>query len=76
LAQITAEAVLLTVVFNRTQGSVLIAILFHLMFNASENILFSALPEPSYSQHLQLYIWNIILMWILALVGVLFFSRR
>jgi len=76
LAQITAEAILFTVVFNYTRGSVLIAIVFHLTFNASKNILFSALPEPSSAHQLEIYIWRIILMWILALVSVFFLSRR
>jgi membrane protease YdiL (CAAX protease family) len=76
LALVTAEAVLFTVVFNHTGGSVLIAILFHLTFNASENILFSALQEPSYSQQLQIYIGNIMLMWLVALPSVFFLSRR
>ena len=76
LALVTAEAVLFTVVFNYTQGSVLIAILFHLAFNASENILFSALQEPSYSQQLQIYIGNIMLMWLVAIAGLYFLSRR
>lgn len=76
LAQITAEAILFTVVFNYTRGSVLIAIVFHLTFNASKNILFSALPEPSSAHQLEIYIWGIILMWILALVSVFFLSRR
>ena len=76
LAQTTAEAILFTIVFNYTRGSVLIAIVFHTTINASENILFSALPEPSAAHQLDIYILIIVLMWILAIVSLFFVSRR
>lgn len=75
LAQITSEATLFTVVFNNTRQSVLLAIVFHLMFNASGNILFSALPEPTYAQQLEIYTLNIVLMWIFAIVSIFTLAR-
>ncbi len=76
LVQTIAEAILFTTVFNYTQGSVLIAIVFHTTINASENILFSALPEPSSTQQMGIHIFMITLMCILAFVCSFFLSKR
>ncbi|TDI68199.1 MAG: CPBP family intramembrane metalloprotease [Bacteroidetes bacterium] len=76
LIQTTAEAILFTTVFNYTRGSVLIAIVFHMTINASENILFSALPEPSSTQQMEIHILMITFLCILAFVCTFFISGR
>ena len=68
LGSITGEAILLTAVYNNTKGSVLIAVISHTMFNAAGNIVFSMFPDISFSQHLQIYMANIILLWILGIM--------
>lgn len=74
--QTTALTLLFTVLFNHTRGSVLIAILFHTTTNAAENIVFAALPEATDEQRLQVYLWSIGLMWVLALFSLLLTPRR
>jgi membrane protease YdiL (CAAX protease family) len=69
-AQITAEACLLTFVWCKTGGSVLMAVLFHLTFNTAETILFWGLPEPEPAQQLQIYVLNIVFMWIAAVAAL------
>jgi membrane protease YdiL (CAAX protease family) len=76
LAQITAVAGLLTILFEYTRGSVLLAILLHLTFNASENIVFAGLPHMEASQKQEIFILNIVLLWVVAAGGLLVSSRR
>ena len=73
LLNILAETLLMTFVFIKTKGSVLIAILFHAVFNASSNILLTIFPlvENNVAQRETIYITNIILMAILASVLLL-----
>jgi CAAX protease family protein len=76
LAQITAVAGLLTILFEYTRGSVLLAILLHLTFNASENIVFAGLPDMEASQKREVFILNIVLLCVVAAVGLLVSSGR
>lgn len=76
LTEITAESVLFTFLYFETKGSVLVAIIFHLSFNSSSGILFSALPKPSLRQRLDIYLIFILLMWISALLSLIFLSRH
>jgi len=75
-AQITAEACLLTFLYVMTQGSVLLAVLYHLSFNTAETILFRMIPEPTASQELQVYVINIVLSWVLAAALLVWLGRR
>ena len=68
LAQITAEACLMTFLFVVSRGSVLLAVLYHTTFNTAETILYRALPEPSASQEIQVYHLTIAVSWLLAVV--------
>lgn len=76
LAQITAVAGLLTILFEHTRGSVLLAILLHLTFNASENVVFAGFPDVGASQKREIFILNVVLLWVVASVGLLLSSRR
>jgi len=73
LLSICAETLLMTFVFIKTKGSVLIAILFHAVFNASSNIVLTIFPlvENNVAQRETIYITNIILMALLAAVLLL-----
>ena len=76
LAQITAEACLMTFLFFVSGRSVLLAVLYHTSFNTAEGILYRTLPEPTASQELQLYVIGIVLSGILAVVLLAWLGRR
>jgi membrane protease YdiL (CAAX protease family) len=65
---ISAETLLMTFVFLKTKGSVLIAILFHAVFNSSSNIIFRVFPyvENNIAQREIIYIINTVLIAFLA----------
>jgi len=65
---IIAESLLFTYLFIKTRGSVLIAILFHTVFNASSNIILTVFPqvENNVEQRELIYILNILLITILS----------
>lgn len=71
LAQIVGMAVLFTVLFNRSRGSVLLAIVFHTTFNTSESTLFRLFEAPSDAQNPSIYLWTVGLTWVAALIGLL-----
>ena len=68
LLHICSETLLMTYVFLRTKGSVLIAILFHAAFNASSNVLLTVFPqvENNVEQREIVYIAHILLIGFLA----------
>jgi len=66
LAQITAEACLMTFLFVVSRGSVLLAVLYHTTFNTAETILFRGLPNPTAAQQVQIYVLGIVVSWVLA----------
>jgi membrane protease YdiL (CAAX protease family) len=76
LAQITAVAGLLTVLFEHTGGSVLLAIVLHLSFNAAENIVFAGLPDLEAFQKREVFVLKIVFLWGVALVGLLVWGGR
>jgi membrane protease YdiL (CAAX protease family) len=71
LAQITAEAILFTVLFNRTRGSVLLAIVFHTTFNTAESVVFRLFESPTEAQDPSIYFWTIGLTWAAAIAALL-----
>jgi len=76
LAQITAVAGLLTVLFEHTRGSVLLAILLHLTFNASENIVFAGSPDMVAAQKREVFIVNTVLLGVVAALGLVLSGCR
>lgn len=77
MAQITAVTGIMTFLFRRTGGSVLIAVLFHLTFNTARAIFFAGLPEPTVHQLCELYFGDIaMLWWVIAVVCLGSLSRR
>ena len=74
-AQVTAEACILTFLFTKTHGSVLLAVIYHATFNTAETILFRMVPEPTPGQELRVYILSIAFSWILAIILLTFASQ-
>ena len=70
LAQIVGEAVLFTTLFNRSHGSVLLAIVFHTTFNTAESTVFRLFEVPAEGQEPSVYFWTVGLTWVAALVGL------
>ena len=70
LAQITAESILFTVLFNRSSGSVLLAIVFHTTFNTAESALFGTFAAPTDAQAPSIYLWTVVLTWVVALAAL------
>ena len=68
LATIFGETLLITYLYLKTGGSLLLAILFHAVFNASSNIVFSLFPEISQNVENRevIYIINFVLMILLG----------
>lgn len=71
LAQISAEAVLFTTLFNRTGGSVLLAIVFHTGFNTAESTIWALFAEPAAGQEPAIYLWTVVLAWVAAVASLL-----
>ncbi len=76
LAFITAESVLIAVVWEKTKGSVLIATLFHLTFNVSAGYLLSMTPDLSPAQELEIETLSTALVWALALACVFLLPKN
>lgn len=70
LIQITGEAILFTALFNRSSGSVLLAIVFHTTFNTAESAVFRVFTAPAEAQDLSIYLWTIGLIWVAAAVAL------
>lgn len=71
LARIVGMAVLFTVLFNRSRGSVLLAIVFHTTFNTAESTLSRLFEAPSDAQNPSIYLLTVGLTWVAALIGLL-----
>ncbi len=76
LAQITAEACLLTFLYVATGGNVLLAVLFHLSFNTAETIVYRMMPDLGPGQELELYVIGIAVNWLLAVCLLSWGKRR
>lgn len=70
LAQIVGEAVLFTALFNRSRGSVLLAIVFHTAFNTAENTVYELFAGPTAAQEPAIYLWTIGFTWVVALASL------
>jgi membrane protease YdiL (CAAX protease family) len=74
--QITAETAFMTLVFLRTNGSVLLAVLAHLTFNTAESVVFGGLPASSVERLRAVYLVNVAVLALLGLVSLLLVSRH
>ncbi len=66
LVQISSISALITLIFVRTNGSILLAIIGHMAFNTAENVLYAGLPSMSVDHQRAVYLVNV---WVLAAVG-------
>ena len=76
LVQITAETVLMTYLFLRTNGSVLLAVLAHLTFNTAESVLFGGLPPLAAELRPSVYLVNVALLAIVGVTSLAWLARR
>lgn len=76
LVQISGICALITLVYLRSGGSLLLAILTHMAFNTAENVVYAGLPPMSPEHTRAVYLVNV---WVLAVVGAVslwWLSRR
>jgi membrane protease YdiL (CAAX protease family) len=78
LAQITGIACIMTFVYYNTKGSVLIAVLLHLMFNVSDGVLLDGLPEQTTPILSAMYLTNVCLIFLTGIgaLGYLTLQQR
>jgi uncharacterized protein len=69
-AQLTAVTGIMTFLYRRTGGSVLIAVLFHLTFNTARTIVFAGLPELSAVQLREVFLLNVATLSAVAAVSL------
>ena len=66
LGHITAMSAVMTIIYLRTGGSVLMAVLAHLAFNTARSVVFAGLPPFSLERTRQIYLVEVA---VLGLVG-------
>jgi CAAX protease family protein len=76
LCQITAQSAIMTFIYVRTGGSVLLAVLAHLAFNTAGAIMFAGLPPFSLDQIRQIYLVKIGVLGLVGLACLLWASRE
>lgn len=67
LVQITSETVLMTWLFLRTGGSLLMAVLAHLTFNTAETLVYGGLPDPPAGEERSAYLIHVTLLAVISL---------
>lgn len=75
LGQVTSGAALLTLLFLRTRGSVLLAVLCHLGLNTAESVVFNGLPDLPEVQVREIYFVNVAVLGCIGL-GCLALATR
>lgn len=75
LGQITAESAVITWIYLRTGGSVLLAVLAHLAFNTAESVVFAGLPPFSPDRIRQIYLVNVAALGLVGIACLLWASR-
>ena len=75
LGQITAWSAIITLIYVRTGGNILLAVLAHLAFNTAESIVFAGLPTFTPDRVRQIYLTNVAVLGVVGL-GCLFLLGR
>ena len=70
LVQLTALTALMTFLFLRTNGSVLLAVLAHLTFNSAENVVSGGLPHQVTEHLRRVYLVDVGLLAVLGLISL------
>jgi membrane protease YdiL (CAAX protease family) len=72
LVPIASISALITLIFVRTFGSILLAIIGHMAFNTAENVVYAGLPSMSADHQRAVYLVNV---WVLAAIGAVCLAR-
>jgi membrane protease YdiL (CAAX protease family) len=75
LGQVTACSAIITLIYVRTAGNILLAVLAHLAFNTAESVVFAGLPTFSPDRVRQIYLTNVAVLGVVGL-GSLFWLGR
>lgn len=70
LAQLLGQSILMTALFNRSRGSVLLAIVYHAGFNTAETTIFRLFESPTEAQDPWIYVWMVALTWLAAALAL------
>lgn len=73
---ITSETAMITVLYLRTNQSVLLAVLAHMAFNTAESVLFGGLPRLLPDQMRAVYVVNVGLLALMAVASLSWFVLR
>ncbi len=76
LGQVMSGTALLTLLFLRTRGSVLLAVLCHLGLNTAESVVFNGLPSLPTPQVRQIYFFNVAVLGCAGMVSLVLATRR
>ena len=75
LGQITAWSAIITLIYVRTGGNILLAVLAHLAFNTAASVVFAGLPTFTPDRVRQIYLMNVAVLGIVGL-GCMFWLGR
>jgi len=76
LIHVMAVTAIMTLLFLRTNGSILLAVLAHLAFNTAESVVSAGLPEMPVEQLRIVYVVTVCVLAVLGLVCIFWSSRR
>ena len=76
LGHITAMSAVMTMIYLRTGGSVLMAVLAHLAFNTAGSIVFAGLPPFSLERTRQIYLVEVAVLGLVGFACLLWASRE
>jgi membrane protease YdiL (CAAX protease family) len=76
LGQILAGTPMLTLLFLGTRGSVLLAVLCHLVLNTAESVVFNGLPDLSDVQVRRIYFINVVVLGCIGMGSLVLAARR
>jgi membrane protease YdiL (CAAX protease family) len=76
VCQITAQSAVMTLIYLRTGGSILMAVLAHLAFNTAGSIVFAGLPPFSIDHVRQIYLVKVAVLAFVGFACLLWASRE
>jgi uncharacterized protein len=76
LCQLTAQSAVMTLIYLRTGGSILMAVLAHLAFNTAGSIVFAGLPPFPIDHIRQIYLVKVAVLGLVGLACLLWASRE
>jgi membrane protease YdiL (CAAX protease family) len=76
LCQLTAQSAVMTLIYLRTGGSILMAVLAHLAFNTAGSIVFAGLPPFPIDQIRQIYLVKVTVLGFVGFACLLWASRE